>query len=274
MALIWEKMKFLGRKYLPQHVLLFLRVTRRAALGHPVFVPFSATYNEDGLLCQRNISFLDEEKFQIAYDNAVRKQLYVDPNVRWRCHVACWAGSMALKLKGDFVECGVNKGFLSHIVMDYLGFDSGSPLFFLVDTYQGFDDRYLTPSERARLQQYAAFTKSKRSWESSIYEPCYDLVVKAFADFETARIVKGSVPDVLTEIKTESVAYLSIDMNCVAPEIAAIEYFWPKLLHGGVVVLDDYGWQGHEEQMLAMDAFASRSRHKNLMFANGTGIAD
>jgi hypothetical protein len=31
-------------------------------------------------------------------------------------------------------------------------------------------------------------------------------------------------------------------MNIVVPELAAIEYFWDRLVPGAVVVLDDYAW--------------------------------
>jgi len=44
------------------------------------------------------------------------------------------------------------------------------------------------------------------------------------------------------------VSYLSIDMNCVKPEIAAAQFFWDRMVSGGIMVLDDYGFRGHIEQ--------------------------
>ncbi len=272
MALKIGKFKQLAKRRLSPRWTFFFNVLRTAAGGNSVFIPFKATYNEDGLACNKNMPFLDEEKFRTAYANAVAKGLYVDANIRWRCHVACWAGMMALRLGGDFVECGVNKGFLSHILMEYLDFDSSGRSFYLVDTYQGFDGRYLTSMERERLVGFAASTDSGKPWEMGMYEPCYEVVVGAFSGFKGARIVKGAVPDVLPEVRAESVAYLSIDMNCVAPEIAALEHFWPKMLVGGVVLLDDYAWPGHEEQMVAMDDFARRAGTKILCLPTGQGL--
>ena len=49
--------------------------------------------------------------------------------------------------------------------------------------------------------------------------------------------MKGRVPESLEAVEIESVAYLSIDMNIVEPEIAALEYFWDKLVPGALVVL-------------------------------------
>ena len=41
-----------------------------------------------------------------------------------------------------------------------------------------------------------------------------------------------------------------------APTAGALEYFWPRLLSGGYVACDDYGWPGGRR---AIDEFAARS---------------
>ena len=42
-------------------------------------------------------------------------------------------------------------------------------------------------------------------------------------------------------------------MNCSPPEIAAINFFWDKLVPGAMVLLDDYGFVSYEEQKNAFD---------------------
>jgi hypothetical protein len=54
-------------------------------------------------------------------------------------------------------------------------------------------------------------------------------------------------------------------MNCSPPEVAAIDFFWDRLLPGAVVLLDDYAYFGYEPQKHAMDAFA---RQKHVMIAS------
>jgi hypothetical protein len=61
-------------------------------------------------------------------------------------------------------------------------------------------------------------------------------------------------------------------MNCVQPEIAAMEYFWPKLVAGGVVIIDDYGFSGHEAQKTAADTFAESVGVKILSLPTGQGL--
>ena len=268
-----KRLEMIARRYLPPPLQRYFAFLWRLFLGYPLLIPFRATYIEDGLVSAHNVDFIEEKKFKIAYEQAVAEKLFVSPDIRWRLHVACWAGTHALALNGDFVECGVNKGFMSRIVMDYLDFGQRNSTFYLLDTFQGFDEQYLTPRERKVLQAYAKdHHKFNKPWQMGIYEPCYDVVVRAFNRFDNVRIIKGTIPDTLAEVKTERVAYLSIDMNCVGPEIAAIEYFWPKLVQGGIVILDDYGWSAHLAQKLAMDGFATKVGKKILSLPTGQGL--
>jgi hypothetical protein len=80
------------------------------------------------------------------------------------------------------------------------------------------------------------------------------------------------VPDTLELVDTPRVAFLSIDMNNTAPEIAAAEFFWPKLTPGAPVILDDYGWAEHIEQKRAFDAFAARHGVCILSLPTGQGL--
>jgi hypothetical protein len=61
-------------------------------------------------------------------------------------------------------------------------------------------------------------------------------------------------------------------MNCVQPEIAAANYFWDKLVVGGVMILDDYGFYLHIEQKKAFDLFAIEKRQDILSLPTGQGI--
>jgi hypothetical protein len=104
------------------------------------------------------------------------------------------------------------------------------------------------------------------------YPDCYEFVVQAFKRYPNVNIVKGAVPEILPSVKVEKVAYLSIDMNCVQPEVAALEYYWPKLSPGGVVILDDYGFSGHEAQKRAADRFADSVGCRVLTLPTGQGL--
>jgi O-methyltransferase len=173
-----------------------------------------------------------------------------DIHIEWRVHMILWAAQHATQLEGDFVECGVNTGILSLAVCDYLNFEKLSDRkFWLFDTFQGIPEDQASSSERAHTL----------GANESCYEECYELAVRNFAPYPNAKLVKGKVPETFVDVDIEKVAYLSIDMNIAKPEVAAMEFFWDKLVKGAIVVFDDYGWAHCGEQYEALNAFA-RSR--------------
>jgi hypothetical protein len=61
-------------------------------------------------------------------------------------------------------------------------------------------------------------------------------------------------------------------MNCVIPEIKAAEYFWDRMMSGGMILLDDYGWHGFEEQKKGFDKFAMERGVQVLTLPTGQGL--
>jgi hypothetical protein len=104
------------------------------------------------------------------------------------------------------------------------------------------------------------------------YETNLARVRANFAEWPNATVVPGTVPDVLQGIKSDSVAFLHIDMNCAYPEVAALEYFWNRLSPGALVLLDDYAYYGYEKQAEAMDALARTLRFHVLSLPTGQGL--
>ena len=217
------------------------------------------TYYEDGLITWQYTDFMKDDWFVACYDSAVNDGLSVADKIHWRVHTLCWAALRGKELEGDFIECGVNRGFCSKITMDYVGFKQLPKTFFLMDTYGGLSAKYSTENE-------LKFSKLMR------YEPCYEEVKSTFKDYANVKIIRGAIPDTLQEVTSEKIAYLSIDMNCVIPEIAAAEYFWDKLVPGAVIVLDDYGGVGHEGQKNAFNEFAKRKGAPILCLPTGQGL--
>ena len=253
--------------------LLPKKIQRLAALvaGKAEITNFYPTYHQDALATNHWGAFVANSKFQVAYQKAVRGGLAVDSKIEWRAHVACWAAENGLKLGGAFVECGVNRGFLSRIIIDYLGIKV-VPRFYLLDTYSGFSEKYLSKEQIEGLKAWHAKSGRSGPWQAGMYDDCYDEVIRTFSDCPQVKIVKGIVPETLQEVHEDKIAYLSLDMNCSAPEIAALEYFWPKLVPGAYVLMDDYGWLGHEEQRDAFDNWAKHAGVPLLSLPTGQGL--
>lgn len=219
------------------------------------------TYAQDCLYTTVNADFMKDKRFMDAYKKGRDLMLgsWGDYQFHWRAYVACWAAEHAKNLEGDFVECGVNTGMLDRMIIDYVDFGTLSKKFYLLDTFQGMDEAYSTGDEMKRSRDMG-------------YVDVYEQVKETFKEFPNVELVKGPIPDTLPLVPAKAIAYLSIDMNCVAPEVAALEFFWDKLVSGGIVLFDDYGFPGHEGQKHAHDAFATGKGVSILALPTGQGL--
>jgi len=86
------------------------------------------------------------------------------------------------------------------------------------------------------------------------------------------RIIEGAIPETLDQVRAEKIAYLHIDLNCAAPEIAAITHFWDRLVTGAVVLLDDYAFFGYQNQKTAFDGFSRRMGVPIASLPTGQGL--
>ena len=83
---------------------------------------------------------------------------------------------------------------------------------------------------------------------------------------------QGTVPEVLDTVSFGNVAFLHLDMNCALPEKAALEFFWDRLSPGGMILLDDYAYFGHESQTDAIDEVSTRLGFQILSLPTGQGL--
>ena len=221
------------------------------------------TYANDLLYTYHNADFIKDIRFAKAYNLAKEVdngRLLSNYDIQWRIFVLCWAAGNAMKLEGDFADCGVFSGFCTRAVIDYTKFECSSKRYFLLDTFYGLDPKYSSPEEISR--------NNKQGYsEKDLYEE----VKNTFAKFNV-RIIKGAIPETLKEVDSDKFAFIHIDMNTVYPEVKALEFFWKRLVAGGMVVLDDYGYPGHLAQKKAHDEFASLNNVEILSLPTGQGL--
>jgi O-methyltransferase len=219
------------------------------------------TYNTDGLATCINCDFINTPRFQKAYQAAAATNPWPGFTLQWRVYIVCFFADHVKSLTGDFVECGVNTGAYAKAIITYTEFNKLGKTFHLLDTYDGLVPELVSDEEKkAGLDTYL-----------SQYKNVYEGVVKTFQN-DNVNIIRGTVPGTLPQCSAEKIAYLSIDMNNVAPEIAAAEYFYDKVVPGGVIILDDYGFPQHINQKKAFDLFAQRKGIQILSLPTGQGI--
>lgn len=224
-------------------------------------------YDQDGLTTRHNHDFLFEPRFRDAYLRGVAA-VGSDYGWHWRVRVGLWAAAHAIQVDGDFVECGVNRGFLSSAILRYLDWARRDRDFYLLDTFAGIDPEQISEDERAD----GVLDKNAERLSSGFYTDSVEPVRKNFAEWPRVHIVQGSIPATLDRVPSPRLAYLHIDMNCAPPELAALAHFWPRVSPGGLVLFDDYAYAGFEAQKPALDAFAREQAVEILPLPTGQGL--
>ncbi len=225
------------------------------------------TYSNDLLYTFHNADFLKEPLFAESYQlgkNTDGGTLLKNYDIQWRIHVLCWAAQHAMHLEGDFADCGVHTGIFARAIVNYVNFQNSNKKYYLLDTFSGLDAKYSTEKELERNQLMG--------YDQEDTNLLYKQVMNTFKDFNV-KVIKGPVPETLLEVDTDKISYLSVDMNCIAPEIAALEFFWDKMVSGGIIVLDDYGYANStNDQKKAHDAFAASRKVQILTLPTCQGL--
>jgi hypothetical protein len=223
----------------------------------------------DGLyMTGRNPAPLDDPKFTEAWNSAAvanrdgwpnKKNV---PDIRLRALVCITAAKQALLTQGCFVECGVHTGLLSSVICNYLNFGQVDREFYLFDTFEGVPTDGISGEEQIHAREI-----NKR-----MYFDCYEIAKRNFSNWPNVHLVRGILPATLEKLKERPISYLSIDLNSATYEIQVIERLWDQISDGGVIVLDDYGWAGRNEQFVAWNKFCDARNTPIFFIPTGQGL--
>ncbi|MEE8332381.1 MAG: TylF/MycF/NovP-related O-methyltransferase [Alphaproteobacteria bacterium] len=209
-------------------------------------------FTGDNLLAfNRNLSFLEDAPLMKAYNKHAKQA--EEQAALWRIAVNGHFAKRALTLPGDIVECACYRGTTARILCDYLDFGRSDKEMWLYDLFEHEGDmaHHSLPDHGTGL---------------------YEFVRERFSDLDNVRVIKGEVPGILAEHAPETVAHLHLDLNDVAAELGALEFFYDRVVPGGSIVLDDYGWLHYRNQKLAEDKWLAGRGVSVLELPTGQGL--
>lgn len=199
----------------------------------------------------RNNSALEDLAFTAALQS--NAQNFSDEAIVWRRYLLACSAVHAMHLEGDFVECGVYLGTGIKTVIDYFGKNRFHKRFWGYDTF----DYHPTEGHAFEEQRSGLFEK----------------VQQRFADYPMVQLVPGLLPEAFEKGCPEKIAYLHIDLNNAAGELATLDHLWDRLVPGAMVVLDDYEWAGvYREQKRTEDIWLQERGYRVFPLPTGQGL--
>ena len=199
----------------------------------------------------KSLSFTEDGPFIAAHMK--HSEAVEEKAALWRRVTLMWAARTALRLEGDFVECGCYKGTGPRIIADVLDFASLDRRYYLYDLFE----------HNAAMPHHSMQEHSSE---------LYDWVKARFSDVPNAIVTQGRVPDSLAIAAPEKIAFMHLDLNNAEAEIGALEVLFDRIVPGGILILDDYGWQAYHRQLVAEKAWFKARGYEILEMPTGQGM--
>lgn len=183
----------------------------------------------------------------------------------WRHYIVYWSATVASRIAGgnarNFVEMGVCDGLTAWYASQARQNLSCGGEFFLYDAWEGMRPDLLTESERrsAGSYSYLDIENTKRNLD--------------LCGSDKFVFIKGYIPDSFAHSRNpEQIAWMHIDLNSSIPTIASLNFFWDRLLTGGIVLLDDYAWPGYEDTKIEVEKWCLDRSLDIFQFPTGQAI--
>jgi hypothetical protein len=163
-------------------------------------------------------------------------------------------------VEGDFAELGVWRGNTAAVLAHYAA-QAGRQIF-LFDTFEGFDQKDIEGVDRGESARYLSDTS-------------LELVKRVVGDAGSAcHFIKGYFPESIPASAVErKYSVVSLDCDLYKPMKAGLEFFYPRMSHGGIFFLHDYSspfWDGAKK---AIDEFCKATGECLILLPDKSGSA-
>ncbi|MFE6027609.1 TylF/MycF/NovP-related O-methyltransferase [Streptomyces niveus] len=176
-------------------------------------------------------------------------------------------------IPGDIVECGVWRGgSMQACAKALLALGESDRDLHLFDTFEGMPPptaEDLRRDGKSAEDLLAAQGKDRPIWAIASLEDVQAGFEQVPYPGERVHYVQGMVEDTVPQQAPERISILRLDTDWYASTKHELEFLYPRLVSGGVLLIDDYGyWQGSRQ---AVDEFLEKTGERLLMLRMDEG---
>jgi O-methyltransferase len=161
------------------------------------------------------------------------------------------------KVPGDTAECGVFRGGGSYLIASFLVRSRLSKAHHLFDSFEGLSGPESEDGTHWRKHNLAVGLAATE---------------KLMSRFPNIHIYKGWIPNRFQEIANRQFSFVHIDVDLYQPTRDSIEFFYPRLTPGGIIICDDYGSSACPGATKAMNEFLQDKSEKMVALSDGGGF--
>jgi O-methyltransferase len=175
------------------------------------------------------------------------------------CYVLWSVARQALRLGGDFMECGVYKGGSARMLAQMIAdFDQANRRrLHLFDTFCGMPETQIDRD----------YCREGDFGDTSLKE-----VSARFAPNAPVAFHAGFVPQTFNGLEDLRFSFIHCDLDIYQSVLDCARFTYPRLLTGGAMVFDDYGYMTCTGARDAVDEFFADKPEFPLVFSSGQAV--
>lgn len=163
----------------------------------------------------------------------------------------------ALRLSGEFWECGVYKGGTARMFAELLSTEADPRRLHLFDTFSGMPET----DQAHDLHQMGDFADT--SFRS----------VRSFVgNSGRTEFHPGFIPDTFATMESSVIALAHVDVDIYRRVKDCCAFIYPRLISGGIIIFDDYGFPSCPGAREAVDEFFQDKSETPLVLSTGQAI--
>jgi hypothetical protein len=161
---------------------------------------------------------------------------------------------------GDVAECGARSGKSTAFMLEA---DPVTRQYHIFDSFQGLSEPAAEDTTAPSLPSH---------WKRGDMAVNESETRANLADFANVSFYPGWIPERFVEVADRRFALLHVDVDLYHPTRDSLEFFWPRLMPGGMVVCDDYGFATCPGAKQALDEFFTKRAAAIIELSTGQAL--
>lgn len=169
-------------------------------------------------------------------------------------------------LSGHFAEVGCWNGHSAYMISKMIAQYKNKEIeFHIFDSFEGLSEIKIKDSNLKKLEsnQINQIRSQFVSNENFIKN-------KVLINFKFVKTYKGWIPEKFNQVENIDFSFVHIDVSLYEPTLKSLEFFFPRLVDGGIIICDDYNSQQLNGVKKAWDEFFLKNK-VNFIFAPSMG---
>ena len=162
-------------------------------------------------------------------------------------------------LPGDLAECGCYIGTSAF----FMAQASSHGKLYLFDSFQGLSDPNATDKNIA---------SDVMPWSAGDLSTSEAILRNNLARYDSIEVLPGWIPERFKDVADCQFRLVHIDVDLYKPTRDSLVFFYPRIVKGGFIVMDDYGFKNCPGATRAADELATFHGAEILLLTTGQGV--